>query len=195
MKTFLLLLLVALSAGCSKPKRPVAWWIQCRHDIQAPADRVGSLVGNFFYTDKFESELYGCLPTPIGFAVSSFFRSIYSVKLTDLHAGDILNFSANAEVTNDLYGDDILVDWYFILAPNYTDTVGERITRSHGYNCTSPVHHCILGESDFYQLTKDYPEIYLNFVVYSAASSMDDAYLVIEQHYGQMTGLVIRNNP
>jgi hypothetical protein len=189
----LLLTTACLSACAFKPYAPTdVWWDYCDDTIQAPADRVGVLSGSYFAT-PIAGELYGCLQAPTGGSLNEAYRVLYSVKLTDIRAGDIAAFNAYGELTNETYEDDVMVVWYFTLAGSYADAFGPQITEPLGYNITPGMHHGVVSQTAFYEFTQDHTEVYLNFVVYAAASGdFINVNLAIEPGYGGITGTLLR---
>lgn len=193
-KLLLIGLFLALFSSCTKPPGPdIAWWIKCDATLNAPQDRIGSVDDKGHLTTPPIAEFYGCLPVPTGFAQIALQRVLYSVRLTNVHQGDIMQYTAQSEMTNDTYTDNPMVGRFVELASSSINVLGTRISPAQASNLTPQEHHGIVAMSGYYEFVSDYDEVYLNFVVYGAGAQMLDERLVIEQGYGGIQGILTRS--
>jgi len=167
----------------------------CHYNTSTPIVSVTITAGEYnqFETDD-AAELVDCIPvqrSKIGRE-----RNVYSVKFLDLREGDVIEFSAYGEVTNELPEENraMIVSHMRLTASPYDTETIEEVTEAYGYNCERYVHHCMIPpHTRYYKVKQDYPEIYLSMVIYSAALGFYDlGLLIVERDYGGVSGRVHR---
>lgn len=118
---------------------------------------------------------------------------VYSQRLENLKAGDILWVNGEFEATNDL-GYNVMLASYLTLASAPTIVDGTEISEANGYNITPAMHHGMAYELGSYVITADTPVAYVNLVAYAASTAAGSgAKLTIEQDYGRLSILRFRN--
>lgn len=139
--------------------------------------------------------------------IASYIKHLmFSVRLLDIKAGDVISISAYGQVSNaNVFSYDdhrnpksaIMFCHGTILAANATDLIGiEELTETRGTNITAEVHHMPWDEQGHYEFTKDYPIIYVNQIVYAATAALKPGstptYLTVDQDYGRSAVLLWR---
>lgn len=134
------------------------------------------------------SELVTSLPVT-GDGVRYIKTVIYSQRLTNVKAGEIILVFSQFETTNDL-GFNVMVASQVILADSSTEVTGTEITEASGFNVTPNMHHGKTLEVGTLVSPADYAEKYVNVCVYAAstAASPGDA-ITVEQDYGRLSVL------
>lgn len=143
---------------------------------------------NFAETPLF-GERFRCLKIPRRGHISHF-KVLYSVAIVGLMEGDIIQFVANSEFTNDT-GIVIFAASQTILAADPNDVTGIEVTPRAGYNITPDIHHGEIGDAGFYQADRDFDHyVFLNFVVYAGSNLDIPLFLHAEPGYGGLDVLI-----
>lgn len=119
---------------------------------------------------------------------------LFSVKLTDVKKGDIIDVKSYAELTNDL-GFNVMLGYYIAIAdaPTWQPTKQIELTEAKGYNITPAMHHGSFTDVGHYEFTQDYCEVYINQIVYAASTLAKPTHtLEVEQDYGRLSVLHFR---
>ncbi len=117
---------------------------------------------------------------------------VYTVRFTKLKAGDIVEFNAAYQVTNNTLNNIMLAhDIFFGASPEVNETYRE-IPVSTGYNCLPDIHHCPQHLSWAFEVLEDTEEVYLNLILYSAAMEAPSGIYIIVDQYGGLAGTVTR---
>lgn len=121
------------------------------------------------------------------------FRSIYSVELPPLKAGDVIVAHTNFEITNH-YSYVIVVGRYIVLGDNPDDVLNLRIGKAAGRNILPEMHHDDKGQSASYVVPEDMTGKFVNVVTYAGSMLTPDSNqrAVIEQGYGGLFVQVLR---
>lgn len=121
------------------------------------------------------------------------FRSIYSVELPPLKAGDVITAHTNFEITNE-YSYVIVVGRYIVLGDDPDDVLNIRIGPAAGRNILPDMHHDDKSQSASYVVPEDMTGKFVNVVTYAASMLAPDSnqLAVIEQGYGGLFVQVMR---
>lgn len=136
------------------------------------------------------AEHYNCILAPDKIDLD-LAQTIFSIKLENVKAGDVISFDAWAEATN-LTPKPMMVAWFFVLADSPTNTVGQEITERRGYNISANMHHGVFGGSGNWKFKRDSGVLYINLVLYAASGErrLTGESLRIERDYGEMSVVV-----
>lgn len=117
-------------------------------------------------------------------------RVIYSCRLDDLKANDILSITCHGQVTNDV-GYNMMFCWLLVLGDSSLATTGIELTEAKGTNVTPLMHHFAFSDFAHYQSAGDMKSVHINLVAYCASTaSKDHDKLNVDQDYGRMSVLV-----
>jgi hypothetical protein len=123
------------------------------------------------------------------------FKTLYSVELSGVKSGDILDVSAVGELTNDLRLPVMLGSRIDLSSSPDADDYLDTILTGRSYNITHDMHHGVLPPliNSAYVFKADYATVYVNIVVWAAAyAAKSGDYLTVNQGYGRLTGKVLR---
>lgn len=122
------------------------------------------------------------------------FRSVFSVELPELKAGDLIIAHATFEVTNP-YDYVIMAGRFIVLGDSPDDTMNLRIGPAATRNILPAMHHDHKEQHASYVVREDMPAgKFVNLVTYTASMLVQDPsqIAVIEQGYGSLMVNVIR---
>lgn len=121
------------------------------------------------------------------------YRVIYSVKLTDIKAGDLIHVVAQGEVTNDVGRDrgvkamyNVMVADYLALGTSDTDVSGLKIRAAMGMNTNPERHHEVVNSNCYYVFEQDFSEVYVNNIYYCASTAAVKGDTLDIEKYGMM---------
>lgn len=117
------------------------------------------------------------------------FFAVHSVKTGPIATGDVLQVTADMEVTNDC-GYNVGLGSFMVLAPTdsgVTRSPETTIAFAAVFNVTPDMHHGLVTRVGTLVASQDYPTgAYVNFVAYAQSSLLTCAGLHVERGYGQM---------
>lgn len=119
-------------------------------------------------------------------------KVLYSVKLENMVAGDIINVQVQGQVSNRI-GYNVMVASNLLLVNGSDDTKGIELNEASGTNIDPKIHHHKLMQNAIYKFTEDCSVCYVNYIVYAAsiyAKSGD--YLKVDQDYGRLQILIFK---
>jgi hypothetical protein len=122
------------------------------------------------------------------------FKTIYSIALPTLYAGDLLQAFALAQFTNDTNLEWVMAATYITLGTSPTDTnlVG-RISEAKGRNVGRiTTHHDPHPDFASYVVPENVEGLYLNFVGYAGHVNGTGQLLDVDQGYGRLFATVTR---
>lgn len=131
---------------------------------------------------------------------------MFSLPLTNIKAGDIIDLKAYGQVSNpnkfsvNPYGvvsSAIMFSHGTILATAPIDTVGiEELTEFRGTNITFEINHSPWEEHTHYVFKNDYNVVYINQVVYAASMAISPTstptYITVNKDYGRSSVMLFR---
>ncbi len=95
------------------------------------------------------------------------YKVVFSVRLTNVKAGQILQYFVNSEVTNEWQGSRMMWGNYTVLSDSPTGLTGTRVSNGNGFNFDYWDHHAAWSDGAYYQFPRDYDEVWLNVVGYT----------------------------
>lgn len=166
-----------------------AWAEDCPYlDISS---HVVSIDKTGYFRSVPPAELVRCIPITEKIEPKNM-RSIMSIRLGDLKANDLIEFSTFITVSNDMK-EISLLSHYVILASSPTSIDGiEMVRRPRGFNCIPQMHHCLVDANGTYRVGRDIPGAYLNMVLLGAGSTIKSGILTVHENYGGIEGRVIK---
>ena len=197
MKHLLAALLVLSSCGARKERLPkdFAGCYQEPKFEKVQTVKVENALLTAFSTRE-GGELVDCLPSI--YPHSYMPLPLYSVRLENLKAGDVINASVESEFTNDVENDEanFMIVAFFALGPSPSYYLADEVGDRNGYNITRAMHHGTFNKSVTYTVTRDMPEAYLTVQAYAAdGSTLEPEFLKVEQGYGRLSGMIFRPEP
>ena len=132
------------------------------------------------------TELCSSVPVYPGYQ----FCTVYSIRLPDISPGDILQLSAQCEVTNDS-GLNIMEGHYIQLRS--TQSPSMRVTAACGTNIDPTRHHSVITASRNYIVPMALSDVYLELVIYSQGfDNQTTGSLTVMAGYGHLDCILIR---
>lgn len=178
----------------SLPDPQVRDFAGIQRNFDALAKAATSIV---FYESGQLSERTTTLPVALETVTPADMRVIYSVKVSDLRAGDLLVAMSEAEFTNDL-GHNCMLASRLRLTSSVTDVDGGyEMGEDNAFNITPDMHH---GTSVKHAMYRVRPQDilanfeYVNLICWSADSAFyhtPGTSLTVEQDYGRLSVLKI----
>jgi hypothetical protein len=120
-------------------------------------------------------------------------RSVFSIELPELKAGDVISARGTFEVTND-NAYNVMAARLLLIGDTGGATTGTDISEAAGFNVTPAMHHGVIMDFGSYVVPADLPAgKRLNMVAYAAASAapVSGAEITVEQDYGRLEVMVI----
>jgi hypothetical protein len=137
------------------------------------------------------SERYDTLPVVKKTSDSSK-RVLFSHRVLNLKAGDVIQVLGESQITNDL-GYNVMVKKGVRLGSFEDDVNGKEITEYNGDNITPAIHHKIYPVNGMYVLPRDYDEAYINWIFYAASTGAQSGHTVkVDNDTGRFNLIVFR---
>ena len=130
---------------------------------------------------------------------------VYSQRLTNLRAGEVILALAEAEITvptdEDDYRDlcdsiDHTIDYnvsvvgQLILAPTQDSVTGIEISEANGYNITPAMHHGVITKLGTLACPDNYSERHVNLIMYAASTAANpEDRVIVGKDYGRLSVL------
>lgn len=142
----------------------------------------------------FNSEMTQNIPITNGSGDYAY-QTLFSVALQNINQGDILQYSAQGEITDNAGITALLGSKVDLSNGPLPSDMFYQIGFKTGYNVTAEMHHAVLPPmtNSGYVFTDSYAVVYLNVIVYSGSTDAKDSqYLNVNLGHGRLSGLVIR---
>lgn len=121
-------------------------------------------------------------------------QTLYSIKLTNIKAGNLVHFFWDSEITNPFQWNAMICGQLNLANSRSPTDVITVLKRANGDNITAAQHHSTQVRGAVpYIFTKDYDLVYANIVVYASSSGSNGGQsLVVEQGYGFLKASIFR---
>lgn len=116
---------------------------------------------------------------------------LFSTKLEGIRKGDIIDYRARAQVTNDTGANVLVASRTCFASGQKFEDCFEYVNQGAGENSTPAEHHHIISETFLRQANDNYPELFINTIVWAASRASNGSMkLRVDQGYGTVTGSI-----